>query len=87
MISSFVAIERVCAFAGILLRASAADGMAAGQADYLVTFTKSNFDTLKVSVPAAATADIAAKMESPYPIRNLLHLLTVPSVPIRGPAE
>jgi hypothetical protein len=60
---------------------------AASQADYMVTFSKSNFDTLKLGVSASATSDIAAKMKSPYPLRNILHLLTDPSVPERGPGE
>ncbi len=56
-------------------------------AEYALTFSKENFDTLTLAIPANALAGIEAKMKSPYPLRNILHLFTDPSIPETGPNE
>ena len=57
---------------------------AATASDHVVTFIKNNFDTLKISVLAGTTKSIAAKMKSPYPLRNVFKLFTVPGIPDPG---
>ncbi|MDB5242538.1 MAG: hypothetical protein JWP57_3163 [Spirosoma sp.] len=55
--------------------------------DYVLTFAKNNFTTLKQTVSAGKGLRIEAKMKSLYPLRNILHLFTDPSIPERGPHE
>lgn len=57
------------------------------QKEYLLTFAKNNFDTLKLSVAPGTVKGIEAKMKSPYPLRNILHLFTDPGIPDPGPKE
>lgn len=56
---------------------------------YDIKFTKKNFNTLEMSVSTLQNANthIEAKMKSPYPLRNILHLFTDPTIPERGPKE
>ncbi|HEY5569931.1 MAG TPA: hypothetical protein VIK42_00475 [Bacteroidales bacterium] len=55
--------------------------------EYTLTFTKPNFDGLKMTVSANQVNRIAAKMKSPYPMRNILHLFADPTIPDQGPKE
>lgn len=55
--------------------------------NYALTFTKENFNTLALDVPVSTVNNIEAKMKSPYPLRNILHLFTDPNIPDRGPSE
>jgi hypothetical protein len=55
--------------------------------DYTLNFTKDNFNALELDVPTNAVTNIEAKMKSPYPMRNILHLFTDPNIPDRGPNE
>ncbi len=55
--------------------------------DYELTFVKENFDTMKLTVSAKFTKNIAAKIKSPYPMRNILHLFTDPNIPEQGSHE
>ncbi len=59
----------------------------ASKKDYSLTFTKNNFDILSMKVAANEVNSISAKMRSPYPMRNILHLFTDPNVPDQGPNE
>lgn len=59
----------------------------AGTNDYMLTFSRQNFNTLKRTVSAGNSQRIKAKMKSQYPLRNILHLFTDPSIPERGPHE
>ena len=52
-----------------------------------LTFTKKNFYSLQMAVPAKSTNNIVAKMKSPYPLLNILHLFTDETIPNRGPNE
>jgi hypothetical protein len=54
---------------------------------YAVTFTKGNFNTLTLPVPAASVGAIDAKMKSPYPLKNILKLFLDPTIPDQGPKE
>lgn len=56
-------------------------------ADYVLTFTKDNFHTLTINVPAASVGAIEARMKSPYPLRNIFKLFLDPTIPDRGPSE
>jgi hypothetical protein len=58
----------------------------AAQAQVL-TFTKDNFNTLALSVPAGGEATVDAKMKSPYPLKNILKLFLDPTIPANGPSE
>lgn len=55
------------------------------QKDYPLSFSKDNFNAINVG--ANATSNIIAKMKSPYPLRNILHLFTNSNIPERGPNE
>ncbi|MFD2933839.1 peptidase associated/transthyretin-like domain-containing protein [Spirosoma flavum] len=55
--------------------------------DYVLTFSRKNFSPLKRTVSAGNGSRIEAKMKSPYPLRNILHLFTDPGIPERGPHE
>jgi hypothetical protein len=59
---------------------------AAAQAQVL-TFTKDNFNTLTLTVPAGGEAAIEAKMKSPYPLKNIFKLFLDPTIPDQGPGE
>ena len=54
---------------------------------YAVDFRKNNFHSLKLALSPNDLTGIAARMTSPYPLRNILHLFTDPGVPERGPNE
>lgn len=58
-----------------------------GGEDYMLTFTKNNFNTLSLAVPVNSPGSIEAKMKSPYPLRNILHLFTDSTIPDQGPRE
>ncbi|CAN5209554.1 hypothetical protein BH09BAC4_BH09BAC4_28630 [soil metagenome] len=55
--------------------------------DFVLTFSRKNFSTLKQTVSAGNRLHIEAKLKSPYPLRNILHLFTNPGIPERGPHE
>lgn len=55
--------------------------------DYVLTFSRKNFSPLQRTVSVGNTTRIEAKMKSPYPLRNILHLFTDPGIPERGPHE
>lgn len=55
--------------------------------EYVLTLTKNNFNTLTFGVPENSVSNIEAKMKSPYPMRNILHLFTDPGIPETGPNE
>lgn len=55
--------------------------------EYTLAFSKDNFDTLSLAVPANSANKIEAKIRSPFPLRNILHLFTDPSIPETGPNE
>ena len=55
--------------------------------DYVLTFSRKNFSTLKRTVSAGNRQPIEAKMKAQYPLRNILHLFTDPGIPERGPHE
>ncbi len=55
--------------------------------NYVVDFRKNNFHDLRRTLAQNEVTEIAAKMKSPYPLRNILHLFTDPGVPERGPNE
>ncbi|AUD03254.1 hypothetical protein CWM47_16275 [Spirosoma pollinicola] len=55
--------------------------------NYVLTFSRKNFNTLKCTVSAGSRTQIEAKMKSQYPLRNILHLFTDPGIPERGPHE
>jgi hypothetical protein len=55
--------------------------------DYTLNFSKENFNTLELIVSANNMNNIAAKMKSPYPMRNILHLFSDPGIPDQGPKE
>ena len=59
----------------------------AASKDYVLTFSRNNFIPLKRTVSAGNGKRIDAKMKSPYPLRNILHLFTDPGIPERGPHE
>ena len=52
-----------------------------------LTFVKNNFNTLTLDIPSNLSKGIKAQMKSPYPLRNVMHLFTDPSIPVRGPKE
>lgn len=53
----------------------------------VLTFTKDNFHTLALTVPAGGEAAIEAKMKSPFPLKNIFKLFLDPTIPDQGPAE
>ena len=55
--------------------------------EYVLTFSKNNFDPLTLKVPVNEIEDIAVKMKSPYPLRNIFHLFQNPNIPDQGPKE
>lgn len=55
--------------------------------NYVVDFRKNNFHDLRRTLAKNEVTGIAAKMTSPYPLRNILNLFTDPGVPERGPKE
>jgi hypothetical protein len=55
--------------------------------EYVLTFAKNNFENLELAVSAMNATGIVAKMKSPYPMRNILHLFTDPGIPDQGPKE
>ena len=55
--------------------------------DYVLTFSRNNFDPLELIVSADNGKRVDAKMRSPYPLRNILHLFADPGIPERGPHE
>jgi hypothetical protein len=55
--------------------------------EYVLTFSKNNFDTLTVKVPFNEVENITVKIKSPYPLRNIFHLFDNPNIPDQGPKE
>jgi hypothetical protein len=52
-----------------------------------LTFSKSNFDTLVLAGSQLQGSPMKVKMKSPFPLLNILHLFTDPSIPDQGPHE
>jgi hypothetical protein len=66
---------------------SSASKAAATTVGHTLTFTKNNFDTLTLTVPSGTNDSVAARMKSPYPLKNILKLFLDPSIPDPGPTE
>lgn len=60
---------------------------AATASAHVLTFTKKNYDTLKLTVPAGTQGSLKVAIKSPFPLLNVLHLFTDPSIPDPGPDE
>lgn len=60
---------------------------AATSKDYVLSFSRNNFQPISMTVPAGTQSGLAVKMKSPYPMRNILRLFTDPAIPSTGPAE
>jgi hypothetical protein len=53
----------------------------------VLTFSKENFNLLALTIPAGGETAIAAKLKSPYPLKNIFKLFLDPTIPEQGPGE